>query len=46
MYLPRIKFSSLKIECLQSAAFFEGSGMEPRLRRKLIARLALVPNLV
>ena len=31
MYLTWIMFSSLKIECLQSAAFCEGSGVEPLL---------------
>ena len=43
--VSRIMFSPFKTECLQRAAFFKGSGVETRLRRKLIARFALVPNM-
>ena len=45
MQVARIMFSPFKTECLQRAAFFKGSGVETRLRRKLIARFALVPNM-
>ena len=44
MQITWITFGSLKIEFLQSAAFFEGSGVKARLRCQLIACLLWSPT--